>query len=304
MLKSSIPKCPLVPLLPWVASMGLLLPAAAFASTEDDLQAIGKIASLISLQGVFSSIFVIAGAWVLLRLTHGFVARLGKRFGRYRLFLKKAETFFQFFMYISTALIVFFLSFNVDKTVLALIGGTIAVALGFALKDLIASFVAGIVIMIEQPFQVGDRVTFDGQYGDIVAIGLRSVRLRTLDDSTVTIPNNRFMSEVTSSANYGDLNMQVVIDTYIGMDQNIDKARRIVHEAALSSQYVFLSKPITVLVKQVVHENYIAVRLRLKLYVADIKYEKQLETDIHIRTLKAFAETGIKPPAVLHRSRD
>jgi small-conductance mechanosensitive channel len=284
--------------------MVLLLPAAAFASTEDDLQAIGKIASLISLQGVFSSIFVIAGAWVLLRLTHGFVARLGKRFGRYRLFLKKAETFFQFFMYISTALIVFFLSFNVDKTVLALIGGTIAVALGFALKDLIASFVAGIVIMIEQPFQVGDRVTFDGQYGDIVAIGLRSVRLRTLDDSTVTIPNNRFMSEVTSSANYGDLNMQVVIDTYIGMDQNIDKARRIVHEAALSSQYVFLSKPITVLVKQVVHENYIAVRLRLKLYVADIKYEKQLETDIHIRTLKAFAETGIKPPAVLHRSRD
>jgi small-conductance mechanosensitive channel len=253
---------------------------------------------------VFSSIFVIAGAWVLLRLTHGFVARLGKRFGRYRLFLKKAETFFQFFMYISTALIVFFLSFNVDKTVLALLGGTIAVALGFALKDLIASFVAGIVIMIEQPFQVGDRVTFDGQYGDIVAIGLRSVRLRTLDDSTVTIPNNRFMSEVTSSANYGDLNMQVVIDTYIGMDQNIDKARRIVHEAALSSQYVFLSKPITVLVKQVVHENYIAVRLRLKLYVADIKYEKQLETDIHIRTLKAFAETGIKPPAVLHRSRD
>ena len=304
MLKSSIPKCPLVPLLPWVASMVLLLPAAAFASTESDLQAIGKIASLISLQGVISSIFVIAGAWVLLRLTHGFVARLGKRFGRYRLFLKKAETFFQFFMYISTALIVFFLSFNVDKTVLALIGGTVAVALGFALKDLIASFVAGIVIMIEQPFQVGDRVTFDGQYGDIVAIGLRSVRLRTLDDSTVTIPNNRFMNEVTSSANYGDLNMQVVIDTYIGMDQNIDKARRIVHEAALSSQYVFLSKPITVLVKQVVHENYIAVRLRLKLYVADIKYEKKLETDIHIRTLKAFAEKGIKPPAVLHRSRD
>ena len=129
MLKSSIPKCPLVPLLPWVAGMVLLLPAAAFASTEDDLQAIGQIANLISLQGVFSSIFVIAGAWVLLRLTHGFVARIGKRFGRYRLFLKKAETFFQFFMYISTALIVFFLSFNVDKTVLALIGGTVAVAL-------------------------------------------------------------------------------------------------------------------------------------------------------------------------------
>jgi small-conductance mechanosensitive channel len=280
-----------------------LMPQRGWAAPED-LEAISQIASLISLKGVISSVFVIGVAWVLLRLIHNFVKKIGKQFARYRLFLKKAETFFQFFIYISTAVAVFFLSFTVDKTVLTIIGGTIAVALGFALKDLFASFVAGIVIMIEQPFQVGDRVTFDGQYGDIIAIGLRSVRLRTLDDNTVTIPNNRFMNEITSSGNYGELNMQVVIDMYIGLDQDIDKARRIVHEAALSSQYVFLSKSIVVLVKQVVYENYFSVRLRLKLYVADIKYEKQLETDIHIRTMKAFAEKGIKPPAVLHRNFD
>ena len=66
--------------------------------------------------------------------------------------------------------------------------GTLAVSIGFALKDLAASFIAGLTVMIDSPFQVGDRVTFEGNYGDIITIGLRSVRMRTLTDDIITIP--------------------------------------------------------------------------------------------------------------------
>lgn len=41
---------------------------------------------------------------------------------------------------------------------------------------------------------------------------------------------------------------------------------------------------------------------RLKAYVLDIKYEKAFETDVTLRVLEVFAEKGIQPPAVLHRS--
>lgn len=132
------------------------------------------------------------------------------------------------------------LSFRVDDRVLALIGGTIAVSVGFALKDLTASFIAGLTVMIDRPFQVGDRVTFEGHYGDIIAIGLRSVRMQTLNDDIITIPNNKFLNEVTVSGNYGGLDMQVVIPFYIGMDQDINKARDIIQEAASSSRYIHL----------------------------------------------------------------
>lgn len=46
---------------------------------------------------------------------------------------------------------------------LAILGGTAAVAMGFAMKDLVASVVAGVMIMVDRPFQVGDRVSFGGQ---------------------------------------------------------------------------------------------------------------------------------------------
>ncbi|MCA9582994.1 MAG: mechanosensitive ion channel, partial [Myxococcales bacterium] len=162
--------------------------------------------------------------------------------------------------------------------------------------------VSGIVIMLDRPFQVGDRVSFGGEYGDIQAIGLRSVRLRTLDDNTVTIPNNKFLNDMTSCGNYGDLDMQVVMDFYVGLDQDIDVARQMVTEAALTSRYVHLPKPVVVLVNQVIHENYVAVRLRLKAYVLDTQYEKAFETDVNIRAMRALGERGIKPPAILHRT--
>ncbi len=191
------------------------------------------------------------------------------------------------------------LSFRINQTLLTLIGGTAAVAIGFALKDLVASFVAGITILLDQPFQVGDRVEFGGYYGDVTAIGLRSVRLQTLNDNTVTIPNSKFLSDITSSGNYGALDMMVLMDFHVAIDQDIDLARCIVSEAALSSRYIFLDKPVVVQVNQLLMENLISVRLRLKAYVLDTRHEGAFETDVNLRCLRAFREAGIEAPSLL-----
>ena len=158
------------------------------------------------------------------------------------------------------------------------------------------------MIMLDRPFQVGDRISFGGEYGDITAIGLRSVRLQTLDDNTVTIPNNKFLTDMTSNGNYGALDMQVVMDFFIASDQDIGLARELAAEAASSSSYVFLDKPVVVLVNQLIIDNYLAVRLRVKAYVLDTRYEKAFETDVNLRVLRAFATQSIVPPAILTRT--
>jgi small-conductance mechanosensitive channel len=218
------------------------------------------------------------------------------------LLFQKIGTVFKFLVYVGTSAVVIGLSVRLDTKVLAIIGGTIAVAIGFAIRDLVASFIAGIMIMIDRPFQVGDRVTFGGEYGDITAIGLRSVRMRTLDDNTVTIPNNKFLTDITSCGNYGALDMQVVMDFYIGVDQDVTTARDIVTEAGLTSRYVHLPKPVVVLVNQVIQDNYVAIRLRLKAYVLDTRYEKAFESDVNLCVIRAFGDRGILPPAILHRN--
>ncbi len=278
------------------------LGAAAAGRAQVETEAVVQITKLIRWSGVATSALVILAAWIILRFTKRFVERLSEQFPARRLFLQKTSTFFQFFIYIGTGVLVIALSFRLDDKVLALIGGTAAVSFGFAVKDLVAAFIAGIIIMVDRPFQVGDRVAFGGEYGDITAIGLRSVRMRTLDDNTVTIPNNKFLNDITSCGNYGALDMQVVMDFYVGADQDIEGARNIVNEAALTSRYIYLPKPVVVLVNQVIQENYIAVRFRLKAYVLDTKYEKLFETDVNLRVMRAFRDAGIQPPAILHRT--
>ena len=75
-----------------------------------------------------------------------------------------------------------------------------------------------------------------------------------------------------------------------------EEAAEIVREAALSSRYVFLSKPIVVLVTQEASTALVSVRLRLKAYVLDAKYEKTFETDVNLRVLRAFRNEGISAP--------
>jgi small-conductance mechanosensitive channel len=272
------------------------------AQTSPEMETITVIAHMIRWSGVLLSLLVIVGAWLLLRFVDVLVTNLGSVFAERRMLLQKLSAFLHFGVYLATVVTVVMLSFKISREVLAILGGTAAVAMGFALKDLVASIVAGVMIMLDRPFQVGDRVSFGGQYGDITAIGLRSVRLQTLDDNTITIPNNMFLSQLTSSGNYGALDMQVVVDFHIGVDQDARRAQTLVREAGATSRYVYLPKPVVVRVSQVIVENYIALRVRLKIYVFDTKYEKALVTDVTLRVLEAFEAEGIQPPAILHRN--
>ncbi|MEN8244783.1 MAG: mechanosensitive ion channel domain-containing protein [Thermodesulfobacteriota bacterium] len=286
----------------WISMIGWWPTISLAAQSPDELETFSTLTHMIRWGGVLASVATVFSAWLLLHFVESLVEKLGGMFAERRLLFQKLSAFFHFFIYITTIVVVTLMSFKISKEVLAIIGGTAAVAMGFALKDLVASIVAGGMIMIDRPFQVGDRVSFGGQYGDITTIGLRSVKLQTMDDNTVTIPNNMFLNQITSCGNYGNLDMQVVVDFHIGIDQDIKVAKAIVREASATSRYVYLPKPVVVRVSQVVIDPYVAVRLRLKIYVLDIKFEAALISDITERVLEAFEASKIKPPAIIHRN--
>ncbi len=287
-----------------LAALGSLLWTPIAAAAEPAAPEFSQLVGFVRWSGVLVSIGVVVGAMILLRFLHTAVERLGARFAHRRLTFQKVGSFTRFFVYLATAMVVILLSFQVNQTVLALVGGTFAVAVGFAMRDLVAAMLAGVTIMLDRPFQVGDRVQYAGEYGDIQAIGLRSVRMQTLDDNTVTIPNNKVLTDVTSCGNYGALDMQVQVDFHVGTDQDLELAERLITEAILTSRYVYLKKPVVVLVKQVLKDDFVAVHLRGKAYVLDTKYEKAFETDVSKTVLRAFREHRILPPAVLHRSAE
>lgn len=284
------------------AFAGAIALLAAPPAQAQDMPDMGKLAGFIRWGGVAASIPVVLGALFLIRLTDNVGDRLSARFPNRRPTIQKFQTATSFTIYILGFAITVGLSLRLDPTALTVIGGALAFAVGFALRDLVASFIAGITIMFDRPFQVGDRVAYGGEYGDIIRIGLRSVRMNTLDHNIITIPNNKVFTDVTSSGNYGALEMQVAMDFYIGIDQDAVLAAELIREACLTSPYVFLDQPVPILARQVILQNYVAFHIKARPYVFDCKYEKPFETDVHFRVLEAFRDRGIQPPSVLHRS--
>ncbi|MEZ4599538.1 MAG: mechanosensitive ion channel [Syntrophotaleaceae bacterium] len=282
--------------------LALFVPLVPVVAQAQDVPDLDKLADIIRWGGVALSILVVIVALVVLRMVRDVADRLERSFAERRPTIQKFESVARFFIYLVAAGICVGLSIRLDSTALTVIGGALAFAVGFAMRDLVAALIAGIIIMFDRPFQVGDRVEYAGQYGDIIKIGLRSVRMNTLDHNIVTIPNNKILTDVTASGNYGALEMQVPMEFHIGMDQNAKLASELIREACLTSPYIFLSQPVPVMAKQVILENYVAVQLKARPYVFDCKYEKSFETDVHLRVLDAFRTHGILPPAILHRS--
>jgi small-conductance mechanosensitive channel len=250
--------------------------------------------------GLLSAFVIIVLSWALVQLLRKAGEQLGDRMVERRLAISQVVTILRFVIYIGAFSAVIAVVFTLTKEMMLALGGTIAVTLGFALKDLTASIIAGITLLVDKPFQVGDRITFAGQYGEVVSIGLRSVRMVTLDDNLVTIPNNKFLNDTVASGNAGELNMLIQLDFYIGIDQNLPVAKQIAQEAITACPYAYLNKPWAVLVNEVVHEQYFALRLRTKVYVMDVRHEKTLESDITERIVAGFAAAGIDRPRIRH----
>lgn len=129
-----------------ITLFGLLFCSQALAEPTADLNVIQNLSGLIRWSGLLLSVLVVGVAWALLRFTQNLVDSIGSQLAQRRMLAQKLQSFFQFFVYVATSIIVFMLSFHVDDRVLAVIGGTLAVSVGFAMKDLAASFIAGLTV--------------------------------------------------------------------------------------------------------------------------------------------------------------
>ncbi len=242
------------------------------------------------------ALFAIALAWLCVRLVTRFFDDFGERFTKRRILLKQLAAMSRFVIFLLALVFVSSTLISFSNEALLALGGSAALAFGFAFKDILASLIAGVILLFDRPFQVGDRITFEGQYGEVTDIGLRAVRLTTLDDNVVSIPNNKFLTDAVASANAGKLHQMVVLHFYIGCDEDFSAAKRIVHDAAVSSRYVFLDKPVEAHLREGPVPGttmLFAVEVTLKAYVFDGRFETAFGTDVTERVKLAFKARGI-----------
>ncbi len=266
---------------------------------ETNVEGLNEVLEIFSLTQIALLILGIAILGILARGVNSLGENLERRLPSQRLLIAQIVTITSFFIYILGGVYLLYGVINPPKSLLLATSGTLAVAIGLSMKDLVASVVAGVILIFDRPFQVGDRVTFEGIYGEITTIGLRAVRLVTLDDSIVTIPNSKFVTDAVASGNFGALDMMIEVNFHVDLASNINLAKEILYETAVTSPYVFLKKPVALVLTELNFANRPAMQIRVKSYVLDVRFEKAFQSDLLIRGNEALVKAGVTRPSFL-----
>jgi small-conductance mechanosensitive channel len=246
---------------------------------------------------VFKSFLVILITYYMIRAISWLLEVLAERDARRRLLFKGLVPIVRVLLWITSAYVIVDVVFEVTQQQLFAASAAVGVAIGFASQDILKNIFGGLIIILDKPFQVGDKIRVGGTYGEVVSIGLRATRIQTPEDNLVSVPNAQVVDGQVSNANAGNLDCQVVTDLFLPGWVDVMKAKRICYEAAANSQYVFLDKPIVVNVSDEFRETFLTL-FKVKAYVIDTRFENRFISDVTETAKAEFMREGMLSPMV------
>lgn len=259
------------------------------------------ISDLFSAGRVFEAVLIIITTWLLLRLLHGTANLLAKRFSRYRMQIVGSFPIVRILGWVIAVYLVIVEAFQPPDAQLLAMLASVGLAVGLAAQDVIRNLISGMLILFERPIRVGDMVQVGEHYGEIVTIGLRSVQLRTFNDSVVTIPNATVMSQSISNSNNGALDELVPVKFFLPAYVEVQMIKDLAWEAAACSPYAYLAKPINVIVEDVFDRTFLTA-YTVKAYVLDVRYEKLFASDVIERIKRTLLQRKILTQEIVLRT--
>jgi small conductance mechanosensitive channel len=116
--------------------------------------------------------------------------------------------------------------FNIDVLSIVTALGVVGIAVGFAAQSTLSNFIAGITLLIERPFRIGEWVEINGQVGKVIEISLRMTRLRTRDNIHTLIPNANVVStDIINLTTGGPLRVRIPVG--IAYKESVREARAV-----------------------------------------------------------------------------
>ncbi len=254
---------------------------------------IDSIKDLFKVEKIIASLVILLVGFYLLKIITKILQYFAERSASYRISFKGIIPIVRLLGWSIIVYIIIGIIIQPPFGTLIAVSASLGIAVGLAAQDLIKNIFGGIMILFDRPFQVGDKIQVGENYGEVLTIGLRSTRIVTGDDSVVSIPNSDIMNQAVSNSNSGEPNCQVVAEVYLPIDIDTVAVRDIALEVAKVSKYVYLNKPISVLFFNEVKENRSYLKMRLKAYVMDIRYEFAFKSEMTELIIRELLSEGV-----------
>lgn len=203
------------------------------------------------------------------------------------------EKLFSIFL-ICFALIVTLRHFNYDILSLVTALGIGSLALGMAAKDTLANMISGFTLMVDRPFRIGDRIQLaSGSWGDVMDIGLRSTKIKTVDNTLLIIPNSELCNTTIINLAFPDLRSKGKVAVGVAYGSDLGKVKGLLVAAAEDIPEVLKDpQPEAFFVSYGDSALNMALFFWVKDYTEVFKVTDRLNILIHDR----FRENGIEIP--------
>ena len=172
--------------------------------------------------------------------------------------------------------------------------GISSVAIGFAFRDILQNFLAGLLLLITQPFRIGDQIVASGYEGTVEDIQTRATFIRTYDGRRVVVPNSGLFTD-TVVVNTAFPQRRLECEIGIGYGDAIEDAREAIMSALVTVDGVLTDPPPDVLVMEFASAS---VNLRARWWISPPKQSDALDARDRVLTAirAALAAQGIDLP--------
>lgn len=170
--------------------------------------------------------------------------------------------------------------------------GIAGIVAGFAARDSLENFIAGVTVLVDKPFQVGDYIEIDDQYGQVDEITLRSTRLRTVRNRIMVLPNTYMITQQLMNHTKRNV-LRIDIPFGIAYKEFPDEARNVLLPLFEDDDRVLPEPSPSVVVTEMADSS---VNMALRFYTRDPSQEVPLRWEYTEKVRETLREAGIEIP--------
>lgn len=168
----------------------------------------------------------------------------------------------------------------------------VAFGIGFALRDLISNFIAGVMILVSRQFKIGDFLKIGSTMGCVMEIQTRATILKSIDGTKVIVPNSKIFSNIVISTTTNPLR-RIEIPVYVSYDTDIKFAMKVAMQVLKTYPKIQKKPAPSVLMKDLGDSS---IDLAARFWVGSRDGWLKIKSDVMHKMFEALNEAGIKVP--------
>lgn len=182
---------------------------------------------------------------------------------------------------------------GIDLATIAIVFGFLAVGIGFGLQNLTSNFISGLILLLERPIRVGDRIQIGDLIGDVQQVNIRSTVVRSLQNVSIIVPNSQFIEEQVVNWSHGDPRMVIWVDVGVSYGSDLEVVLRSLREVAREHPEVAAEPPPRVLFLDFGDSSW---NMRIACWIADPARVIAVRSELNMAIVSKFRANGVEIP--------